>query len=174
KDPTRPDAVIIIPLLKSKNDSTVADTILVEQFRPPVGCATLEFPAGLMDDGETAVEAALRELKEETGYIGEADTATNTTQVVPTVSRNVCMSPGLADETVQVVMVEVDLDKEENKNPQATPDAGEHIKVHRVSLKEGFQTLLDQKAGSLSSSSPMAIQGLYLFAVGLEIGKSMK
>lgn len=28
-------------------------------------------PAGLIDGGETAEECALRELKEETGYVGE-------------------------------------------------------------------------------------------------------
>ena len=30
----------------------------------------IEVPAGLIDAGETAEDAALRELKEETGYIG--------------------------------------------------------------------------------------------------------
>jgi hypothetical protein len=82
------------------------------------------------------------------------------------------MSPGLCDETVVCVLVTVDLDNPYNdpngKLFEATPDEGEHIAVHRVSLKDGFQTLLDK------SDSPMAIQGLYLFAMGLEIGKSMK
>jgi len=32
---------------------------------------TIEVPAGLMDEGETPQECALRELKEETGYVGE-------------------------------------------------------------------------------------------------------
>jgi 8-oxo-dGTP pyrophosphatase MutT (NUDIX family) len=31
----------------------------------------IEVPAGLMDEGETAEECAVRELKEETGYQGE-------------------------------------------------------------------------------------------------------
>jgi ADP-ribose pyrophosphatase len=43
---------------------------LQKQFRPPVASVTIEVPAGLIDAGETAEEAAVRELKEETGYIG--------------------------------------------------------------------------------------------------------
>lgn len=168
------DAVVVIPLLQKKAscgglagndkvDDGILDTILVEQFRPPVGQATLEFPAGLIDQGETPEQAALRELREETGYVG-SDAITTP----PTVSRAVCMSPGLADETVQVVLVHVDLDHPDNANPQPQPDAGEYIKVHRISLKDGIKSFLDQGA------SPMAIQGLYLFAMGLEIGKSLR
>lgn len=45
------------------------DTILlVKQYRPAVRMATLEIPAGLLEEGECPVEAALRELEEETGY----------------------------------------------------------------------------------------------------------
>ena len=39
----------------------------MSQFRPPVNSICLEFPAGLVDEGETAEQSALRELKEETG-----------------------------------------------------------------------------------------------------------
>lgn len=41
--------------------------ILVEQFRYPVGKKLLELPAGLVDDGETPKDAAIREFEEETG-----------------------------------------------------------------------------------------------------------
>jgi 8-oxo-dGTP pyrophosphatase MutT (NUDIX family) len=100
------DAVIIIPILQKDerqdgDEGTIMDTILVSQYRPPTGRETFEFPAGLIDKGETPEQAALRELKEETGYTG------NTAISAPSqlkASRLVCMSPGLCDETVKVVM----------------------------------------------------------------------
>ncbi len=49
------------------------ELLLVEQMRVPVGQRTLELPAGIAGDQaddphETAVDCALRELEEETGY----------------------------------------------------------------------------------------------------------
>ena len=40
---------------------------VVSQFRPILGRTTLEFPAGLVDEGETPAAAAAREFSEETG-----------------------------------------------------------------------------------------------------------
>lgn len=50
--------------------------ILVSQYRVPLGRFCLEIPAGLVGDdegseGELAVDAAIRELEEETGYHAE-------------------------------------------------------------------------------------------------------
>lgn len=47
------------------------EIILQKQFRPPINKVCIEVPAGLVDEGETAGQAAVRELKEETGYVGE-------------------------------------------------------------------------------------------------------
>lgn len=46
------------------------EVLLQKQFRPPLDKIVIEVPAGLIDAGETAEEAAVRELKEETGYVG--------------------------------------------------------------------------------------------------------
>lgn len=45
------------------------EALLVEQYRHGVGRASLELPAGVIDDGESSLEAATRELREETGYV---------------------------------------------------------------------------------------------------------
>jgi ADP-ribose pyrophosphatase len=42
--------------------------LVVSQFRFGIGKTTVEIPAGLVEPGETPLEAAKRELKEETGY----------------------------------------------------------------------------------------------------------
>ena len=46
------------------------DVVLVKQYRRGTDNITLEIPAGSLDPGETdAYQAALRELREETGYV---------------------------------------------------------------------------------------------------------
>jgi 8-oxo-dGTP pyrophosphatase MutT (NUDIX family) len=46
--------------------------VLVEQYRHGISTVTLELPAGMIDEGETPLEAARRELLEETGYHADA------------------------------------------------------------------------------------------------------
>ena len=49
-------------------NETKEKVALVKQFRPGPKDETLEVVAGLIDNGENPVEAAFRELREETGY----------------------------------------------------------------------------------------------------------
>ncbi len=64
-----PNWVTILPIVKNNQGNECF--LIVEQFRH--GCSTLtkEFPAGMIDKGEAPLEAALRELEEETGYRAE-------------------------------------------------------------------------------------------------------
>ena len=60
-----PGAVVIWCTIES-----TGEWVLVKQFRPPAGCEVLEFPAGLIDPGESPEATAVRELWEETGLRG--------------------------------------------------------------------------------------------------------
>jgi 8-oxo-dGTP pyrophosphatase MutT (NUDIX family) len=61
-----PGAVMIIPLLERAGGALV---VLERQYRYPVQRTLVEFPAGKLDPGESALACAQRELREETGYV---------------------------------------------------------------------------------------------------------
>ena len=58
------EGVVIYPVWEQDPDKIV----LIRQFRYPIGDVIYELPAGLIDTGETASQAAIREMKEETGF----------------------------------------------------------------------------------------------------------
>jgi len=47
-----------------------AELVLVRQYRPGLGAVHYELPAGVVDPGEQVEAAAMRELREETGFGG--------------------------------------------------------------------------------------------------------
>lgn len=61
------EGVVIFPVLKENPEKVV----LIRQYRYPLGDYIYELPAGLIDKGETPQEAAIREMKEETGLAFE-------------------------------------------------------------------------------------------------------
>jgi ADP-ribose pyrophosphatase len=64
------DGVGIVAIL---NKDTGSELLLQKQYRPPIDAVVIEVPAGLIDAGETPEQCAVRELKEETGYVGVAE-----------------------------------------------------------------------------------------------------
>ncbi|XP_019947767.2 ADP-sugar pyrophosphatase isoform X2 [Paralichthys olivaceus] len=148
---TEADGVGIIALLKRTLHKDCV--VMVKQFRPPLGCCSLEFPAGLIDEGETAEVAALRELKEETGYKGEVAGVTPVT----------CLDPGLSNCTTQMVMVNINGDDMENINPTQQLGDGEFVEVILLPLDE-FQTKIDDL---LKKEKIVVDAKVYIFAMGM-------
>ena len=60
-----PDAVLVIPVTDDGR------FLMIRQYRPARGGFTLEFPAGAIDRGEAPLEAAQREMLEETGFVAQ-------------------------------------------------------------------------------------------------------
>ncbi|MGQ9462903.1 MAG: NUDIX hydrolase [Candidatus Fervidibacter sp.] len=58
-----PGAVAIVPMLDDRK------VVLVSQYRHAVGKTLMEIPAGTLHPDEKPEDCALRELREETGYI---------------------------------------------------------------------------------------------------------
>ena len=62
-----PQWATVIPWFR--DEEGVPHFIMVKQYRHGSDQVTIEFPAGTIDSGEEPLVAALRELREETGYV---------------------------------------------------------------------------------------------------------
>ncbi|XP_028811286.1 ADP-sugar pyrophosphatase [Denticeps clupeoides] len=145
------DGVGIIAILKRTLHKDCV--VMVKQFRPPLGGYSLEFPAGLIDDNESAETAALRELKEETGYKGEVVGVTPVT----------CLDPGLSNCTTQIVMVNINGDDLENIHPTQQLGEGEFVEVVLIPLDE-FQKKIDEV---LKKENIVVDAKVYIYAMGM-------
>lgn len=76
------DWVNIIPL--TAND----EVVMIEQYRHGADEVTLEFPGGIVDEGEQPREAATRELLEETGYLAPRTIALGKARPNPAIQDN--------------------------------------------------------------------------------------
>ena len=115
------EAVVIIAKMKPSKRY-----IIIRQFRPPTNSYLLEFPAGLVDRGETRDQTAIRELSEETGYFGE----------VEKISPRLYSSPGILSEAVSFAHIQVDENLPDNQRPTARNEPGEFITVFKKSVDE--------------------------------------
>jgi len=110
-----PDWVNVIPL---DADGRV---ILVRQFRFGVAEVTLEIPGGMCDPGEAPLDAARRELREETGHDAGQLVDLGWVHPNPALQGNRCFS-FLARDVAEVGPIR--------------PDADEEIELERVGLDD--------------------------------------
>ena len=99
--------------------------LLVKQYRKPYNEMLLEIPAGKLEIGEDPLEAGIRELREETGYIAKKMELLFT--LYPT--------PGYCSEKLYIYFA-----SEIEKATQEL-DEDEFLEVYRYSLDELFEML---------------------------------
>lgn len=142
------DGVVILAKLSLADDQP--RVLLVKQFRPPINAVTVELPAGLVDKGETYQQAALRELREETGFRGR----------VTHVHKDATLSPGFSAESVALVEMQVEgtaeaQDLDENENIQVVS-----VPLHRM------EEALDHM---IKTEGVVVMHAVSTFALGLRL-----
>ncbi len=110
--------IIVVPV------TSAGDLILIKQYRPALDCLVVELPAGLVDKGESPVEAARRELIEETGYGCE--------KMTPIITAT--MSSGIHSEPWHVFLAHGAQEASKNELDEHTPDDCEDIETLTVPL----------------------------------------
>jgi ADP-ribose pyrophosphatase len=103
------------------------DVILIRQYRHSAGGELIEIPAGGLDPGEDPLEAARRELEEETGY--------SASKIIP--HGSFWTTPGFTTEYMWLYEA-TDL-----KKTQTNPDEDEVIEVDIVKISEALQMIQD-------------------------------
>lgn len=112
--------------------------LLQKQFRPPLNKVTIEVPSGLVDEGEDISTAALRELKEETGYVatvpGDAKAAEGFIM---------WNDPGFCATNTRMLFVDVDMNDARNQNPKPELEENEYIETFTLPLENLWDDLME-------------------------------
>jgi len=135
-----PGAVAVLALHDGK-------MLVVDQFRQALGRCEIEIPAGKLEPGEDPIEAAIRELEEETGYrCGEIKRL-----------QSFYTSPGFADEIIHLYVTE------HLEIGEMAPDEDEFLEVSEITLEEAYRYIHE---GRISDAKTiMAVYAWHLYTI---------
>lgn len=142
-----PGASAVVPFLSGPMGDE-PQVLLLRQYRYAAGGYLYEIPAGRLDDGETPIQCAARELKEETGCT--ADHLEPMTSILTT--------PGFTDEVIHLFMATGLTHGEPNR------EADEFVEVIIMRLSESLERI---SAGEITDSKTILA---LLFAAGFKTG----
>ncbi|KAI9832179.1 MAG: hypothetical protein M1819_004531 [Sarea resinae] len=160
---TRPANSLIdgVGILAVLEKASGPELLLQKQYRPPVNKVCIEVPAGLVDAGEGPEKCALRELKEETGYVGKVVEVGQ----MGGVSCVMFNDPGFCNTNLQMVHITIDPSLLENQNPVPQLEENEFIECFTVPLRdlyaecrrlEGEGYAIDARVGTLAEGIEVA------------------
>ncbi|RMZ88601.1 hypothetical protein DV736_g4167, partial [Chaetothyriales sp. CBS 134916] len=137
---------------------------LQKQFRPPLTRCTMEVPSRLIDEGEDSSAAAPWELKEETGYTatipGDGNDDSKATEGFIMFN-----DPGFCNTNTKMMLVDVDMQNERNKNPHPELKENEFIETYTLPLDRLWDELahldaegygIDARVATLAQGTEMA------------------
>ena len=117
--------------------------VMIEQYRQGTNLIELELPGGMIDPGEDPLETAVRELREETGYAGDA----------PEILGFVYANPAIMNNKVHTTVI-----RNATKQHNTQLDAGEDIATRLVASDDVPKLICD---GTISHS--LMVAALFLF-----------
>ena len=142
-----PGASAVVPFLSGPMGDE-PQILLLRQYRYAAGGYLYEIPAGRLDEGETPLECATRELKEETGCTAD--------HIEPMTS--ILTTPGFTDEVIHLFMATGLTHGEPNR------EADEFVEIVIMRLSEALERI---SAGEITDSKTILA---LLFAAGFKTG----